>query len=93
MGRREQGRPKRRMKDCYADDAKEVGANARDALDTRKWRRKTHTGDPHQWTSQEKKKVIDLEQGWADFSAQGPESQILSFRGPHSKLPRLFQNY
>ena len=53
VGRRKQGRLKRRMKACYEDDTKEVGANARDALDTRKWRR-THAGDPHHSTSQEK---------------------------------------
>ena len=35
---------------------------------------------------------IALGQGWANFSAQGPQSQISSLRGPHSKLPRLFQN-
>ena len=33
-----------------------------------------------------------LDQGWANFSPQGPQSQMLCFRGPHSKLPRLFQN-
>ena len=27
VGRRKQGRPRRRMKDCYEDDVKEVGAN------------------------------------------------------------------
>ena len=46
VGRRKQGRPKRRMKDCYENIMK-VGENTRDALDRRKWRRKTHTGDAH----------------------------------------------
>ena len=36
---------------------------------------------------------VDLEQRWSNFSPEGPQSQILTFREPHSKLPRLFQNY
>ena len=39
-------------------------------------------------------KVQDrIEQTWANFLAQGPQSQILCFRGPHSKLLKLVQNY
>ena len=34
-----------------------------------------------------------ISQTRATFSAEGPQSQIFSFKGPHSMLPRLFQNY
>ena len=37
-----------------------------------------------------KENLVHLVQAWANFSAEGPQSQILSFKGPHIKLPRLF---
>ncbi|XP_042858561.1 uncharacterized protein LOC122244663 [Penaeus japonicus] len=45
IGRRRQGRPKRRLCDCHHEDMREVGVAQEDAQDRRSWRQKIRTGN------------------------------------------------
>ena len=46
VGRRRQGRSKRRMHDCYQEDMREVLATQEDTQNRERWRRKIRTGHP-----------------------------------------------
>ena len=45
-GKRKRGRPKRRWRDCVADDMRKSGLSTENALDRRKWKLSIRCGDP-----------------------------------------------